>query len=161
MTKPEIERKFLIRIPAFLDRLTGVRIAQTYLLSETGTSRVRLWEQDGVKKYIFTHKERVDALTALETEREITEEEYQTLLSQRDPQRNTVYKTRYLYPCNGLLFEIDVYPFWQSQCVMEVELENAAQSVEFPPDITVLQEVTADVRYKNARLARCVPEELK
>ncbi len=160
MTQLETERKYIIRKPACLDRLACWRMEQTYLLCETGTERVRLREQNGIKEYYFTRKERLTAVTARETERRLSETEYLELLHRRDPARRTVYKTRYLYPYQGQLFEIDVYPFWQRQCVMEIELEGEAQEVRFPPDIEIIREVTEDYRYKNARLAAEIPEEL-
>ena len=160
MTKPEIERKYVIRKPDVLAQLERWEMAQTYLRSESGTRRVRMRMQNDIKEYYFTHKERVIALTALETERSIDEEEYQSLLAQRDPRKNTVYKTRYLYPYQGQLFEIDVYPFWERQCVMEIELTAEDTPVVFPPEIEVIAEVTRDVRYKNVRLAEQIPEEL-
>lgn len=160
MTQLEIERKYIIRKPAILKDLERVAIRQTYLTSPKGTRRVRSWEKDGVKKYYFTHKKRISALSCEETEREITENEYLEWMRQADPSRTTILKTRYFYPFEGQMFEIDEYPFWQKQCVMEVELTDETQAVLLPADIEIVREVTADKAYKNFALAKAVPEEL-
>lgn len=160
MTQLEIERKFIIRKPLVLHRLEHAAMEQTYLVSEKGTRRVRSVEKNDEKQFYFTHKIRRSPLTAEETERKIDKKEYDALLLEADPTRHTIVKTRYYYPYGELLFEIDVYPFWQHQCVMEVELKCEDSKVEFPPDIEILCEVTSDKAYKNVSLAQSVPEEL-
>ena len=156
----EIERKYIIYIPSFLDRLERAEMVQTYLVSDVGTRRIRMVQRGDVKKYYFTEKIRKTARTCIENERETDETEYQSLLFQADPRRRAVEKTRYYYPYNGLIFEIDVYPFWNKQCVMEVELTGEEQRFELPPDVRVVREVTEDRAYKNVSLALTVPEEL-
>ena len=39
----------------------------------------------------------------------------------------------------------------------EVELQSENEPVDLPPCLTVIKEVTGDVRYRNARLALEVP----
>ena len=160
MASYEIERKFIVRKPLCLNALERSDMVQTYLASQVGTRRVRSVEKQGVKRYYFTEKIRQTALTCIENEREIDENEYQKLLLEADLTRHTIVKSRYYYPYAGLLFELDVYPFWQKQCVMEVELTAEDQAVSFPPDIEIIKEVTADKAYKNVALAKAVPEEI-
>ena len=50
--------------------------------------------------------------------------------------------------------EIDVYPFWNDKAIAEIELSDENASVEFPPKIKVIKEVTEDEAYKNASLAK-------
>ncbi len=159
MAKLEIEYKFLIRKPAGLDRLERKELTQTYLVCKNGTARVRMVQNGDEKRYYFTHKKRISFVSCKENEWEITEMDYRLMLIKADPKRKTIHKTRYYYPYEGLLFEIDEYPFWQHQCVMEVELEQEGQSVQLPPDIEVIRDVTAEKQYKNFALARQVPEE--
>ena len=156
----EIERKFIIRKPLSLNDLKRADMEQTYLVSEMDTCRVRMVKIDNVKKYYFTQKVRQNNLTCIENERQIDENEYKSLLLQADPARNTIYKSRYYYPYGGLIFEIDVYPFWERQCVMEVELTSEDQAILFPPNIQIIKEVTDDKDYKNVALAMAVPEEI-
>ncbi len=160
MANLEIERKYIIRKPLILETLERADMVQTYLTSDVGTRRVRSVQKGSVKKYYFTEKIRRTARTCIENERQIDEKEYELLLLQADPTRNPICKTRYYYPHAGLTFEIDVYPFWQKQCVMEVELQQEEQEISFPPDIEIIKEVTSDRAYKNFALAKTVPEEI-
>lgn len=160
----EIERKYLIRMPdpAFLAaNASPSEIEQTYLLrpSPEINARVRKRGRAGAWTYTHTQKIRISELRRIEDEREIGEEEYLELLKQADPARNVIRKTRWVLPWRGQLFEIDVYPFWQRQAVMEIELEDEAQAVELPPQIRILREVTDDWRYLNSSLSQQIPPE--
>jgi len=164
LTQPlEIERKYLIAYPdlaALRRRCSAVyEMEQTYLRAAPGvTARVR--RRVGEKEEFFhTEKERISDRTHVERERTVSREEYEALLQTRDESALTVCKTRYCLPHAGLTFEIDVYPFWKSVAVMEVELEGEEQEFSLPDGITVIREVTADRRMKNAALARHIPEE--
>ena len=101
----------------------------------------------------FTVK-RGEGIKRQEEEREISQEEYQTLLTQADPTKRVLHKTRYCLPYRGKLLEVDLYPFWQDQAVLEVELEQEDDLISIPPELTVLREVTGDAAYKNAVLAK-------
>ena len=85
---------------------------------------------------------------------QISREEYQDLLSQADPTKRVLEKTRYCLPYRGKLLEVDLYPFWQDQAVLEVELEHEDDLISIPEELTVLREVTGDMAYKNAVLAK-------
>lgn len=163
MTEPlEIERKFLIEMPdrTMLDRCpVRWEIWQTYLLSRPGVSarvRRRVGETE---QFFHTEKQRLTDRTCVEREREIDAREYEALLAQRDPARVTIHKVRYCLPEGGLVFEIDVYPFWRRLAVMEVELQREDQSFTAPRGLRVLREVSGDRRLKNAALAGHVPPE--
>lgn len=160
----EIERKYLIGMPdpAFLAaNASPSEIVQTYLLrpSPEINARVRKRGREGAWTYTHTQKIRLSDLRRIEDEREIGEEEYLELLKQADPEKNVIHKTRWVLPWRGQRFEIDVYPFWQRQAVMEIELENEEQAVELPPQIRILREVTDDWRYLNSSLAVRIPRE--
>lgn len=161
----EIERKFLIAKPdgEALLRLDGADftdITQTYLLCEPGaTERVRKRGKNG--RFIYTHtiKRRLSRFTHTEDETEIDEAAYEALIARADPSRNPISKRRYTLPRDGHVFEIDVYPFWMRQAVMEVELSSEDESVSMPKEIRILREVSGDRAYSNAGLALAVPAE--
>lgn len=160
----EIERKYLIAMPdpAFLEReARPSQIEQTYLRRPAPhvTARVRKRGQDGAWTYTHTQKTRLSDLRRLEDEREIDREEYEALLAQADPNRRVICKTRWVLPWKGQEFEIDVFPFWEDRALMEIELRDENQTVELPPQIRVLREVTADKRYTNASLSKEIPVE--
>lgn len=164
MQKKEIERKYLIRYPE-LDSLAGqcshvYTIEQTYLLSQPGvTQRVRRRSEGEKTEYFYTEKERISGMTALEREREISQEEYRHLLGRRDPSLQTIQKTRYCLPWRNHLFEIDVYYFWRKIATMEVELDSEDETFDIPLKCHIIKDVTDDYSFKNASLARNAPDE--
>ncbi len=154
----EIERKYLIRRPDeqwLRGRAEASDIEQTYLLCNEVEGRARVRARTTGDKTVYTHtvKRRVNVLRAVEIEQVITKEDYDRLLDLADPSRRTIRKTRFCLPYEGQMFEIDVYPFWQTKAVMEIELGDEAQPVTLPPEIAVLREVSSDRRYSNAALA--------
>ena len=163
MTEPlEIERKYLIRRPdiAALPCTKIYTIEQTYLTAPEGiTARVRRRCCGAVEEFFYTEKERRTAVTCVERETQIDREQYEALLTRRRSDSQTICKTRCCLPHDGLVFEIDIYPFWEHLAIMEVELSCEKQRFTLPRQITLLREVSEDRRLKNAALARRVPSE--
>ena len=160
----ECERKLLIRYPdvARLSEAGAVKsdITQTYLVSPAGvTDRVRKRVTGDVTVYTRTKKVRISALSAEEYESDIREEDYLSLLQSADPSRTPIHKTRYVLPIGKYKAEIDLYPFWSRQAILEVEMEGEEETFTLPSFIEVIRDVTADYRYKNARLAKDIPAE--
>ena len=122
-------------------------------------SRVRSWEEHGIVHYFLTKKKRVSEQTAEEHETEISKDEFDQLLIHKDRTRSPITKTRYIIPYKGHDLEIDVYPFWKKQAVLEIEVSEENEAVDIPPYIKVLRDVTADKKYKNHSLAKVIPEE--
>lgn len=157
-TGVEIERKYLIAYPdlSWLERQPGIRkieIVQTYLFgTENQSRRVRQWTENGESLYIETRKSG-KGIRRTETECQLTEAEYQSAMAFADPERRPIVKTRYILPFDGQSFEIDIYPFWTRQAVMEIELESEDQPIRFPDGIRILREVTGDPNYTNSALA--------
>ena len=54
----------------------------------------------------------------------------------------------------GLLAFSTVYPFWDSQAIVEIELNDENEEIRFPAELKVIREVTEDDGFKNASLAR-------
>ena len=101
----------------------------------------------------------VTDITREEIEREISEEEYLALLKEADPARHPIRKTRWCLPYEGHTLEIDLYPFWEKQAVLECELESEDEAFAVPPELSILREVTGDPQYLNSSLARTIPAE--
>ena len=156
----EIERKFLIDYPDIdlLEKLPNcqrVEIIQTYLKSADGEeSRVRQRGIDGSYIYCQTTKRMVTGLKRVEVERRLSKNEYLGLLMEADPHCRPIRKTRYCLTWENQYFEIDVYPFWKDQAILEIELTREEEEIRFPDMIRVIREVTEDPDYKNASLAR-------
>ena len=164
----EIERKFLIRLPdlSFVASLPGCRvrhIRQTYLTDTAGANgperRLRRIEEGDSVSRVFTWKERISDLSRVEVEREIGEEEYRELYREA---RTELTKTRYSFPFEGHVIEIDVYPpeiggpGLEGKAVMEVELGSETEEFAVPEFIRVERELTGTRQFSNKVLARPV-----
>ncbi len=160
----EHERKFLIRYPD-VGLLLGIpgtavwNIVQTYLKADKGvTKRVRMVEESGRKRYVLTEKRRISDESAYEDERELTLEEYDSLLQTAKPGTVPIRKVRYRVPHGEYTVEIDVFPFWSDRALLEIEHPEGAE-ITLPPYVELIREVTGDPCYRNAALARSVPHE--
>lgn len=161
MKNIEIERKFLIKYPdiSLLEASPNtqkIEITQTYT---TDNIRIRKWVEKGKTTYIKTVKYHISDLSRIEEENEISKKEYETLLLKADKTRNEIVKTRYRYSYLGKLFEIDVFPFWQKQAFLEIELDREDEPFAFPPFAEVIREVTHDKAYRNYALTLTIPKE--
>ena len=132
-----------------------VEITQAYLRSEIPgeTIRIRQRGRDGSYVYFKTRKRTVDG-KRIEMEERLTRHEFRDLLMQADPDYRPIRKKRWCLSENGLYYNIDVYPQWDSQALMEVELYSADDEVLFPEGIEVIREVTGEEEFTNPYIAR-------
>ncbi|MBQ8321341.1 MAG: hypothetical protein IJX92_03135 [Clostridia bacterium] len=164
-SKVEIEKKYIIELPSVksMESMPGYDrsdITQIYLMSVKGvTHRIRRRVQSGNVTFTETKKVRIDRMSAFEDEREIGREDYERLYCNIDPETRPIIKTRHTFTYLGQLFEIDVYPEWQHNAILETELDDREKTVDFPPFIKIVREVTGDKRYSNAGMSRAFPKE--
>lgn len=160
MESYEIERRFLICMPncEFLQKNCKEQreITQAYLKDH---SRIRSIKKGNETVYIKTVKTRISDIKRLEREWEITKTEFLNDLKEKQDGTNEIVKTRFVYEFGGLDFEIDIFPFWQNQAILEIELKSEEQSFVLPPFVKVIKEVTNDRRYNNFSLAKTVINE--
>ncbi len=162
----EIERKYLIYYPNIkelesMPNCTKVDITQTYLKSKDGVERrVRARGIDGDYLYYLTEKRNISPLKRIEVERKLTQNEYLTLLMEADNKLHTIHKTRYCLSENNQYFEIDIYPEWSMEAIMEIELSSEDEVINIPKFIKIIKEVTDDNSYKNYEMAKEMPKEL-
>lgn len=155
----EIERKFIIDYPdiSWLEQNSAcqkVEIAQSYLRSDAEREvRIRQRTTDGASTYSLTDKRLSRNRKHLETRRRLTDREYLALLDQTDPSLREIRKTRYCLTYEGQYFEVDVYPCWDDQAILQIELSHAGTDVVLPPELIVKREVTGDPSYRNAIIA--------
>lgn len=162
----ETERKYLIRFPdlAYLRTLDGCRVLemrQTYLErspAEPQTERrVRTITENGVTSYVYTKKSPRAYLSRFEDEREVPREEYELLMKDA---YSELIKTRYAFPFAGHVMEIDVYPpeiggeAFDGYAILEVEMNDPDEAVEFPEFLEIIREVTDEKKYHNKTLAK-------
>ncbi len=156
----EIERKFLISYPNIeklekMPNCSKVEIIQTYLVSTPNEEvRIRQRGQNGQFSYTKTTKRKVDNVKRIETETRISSDEYLSLMLNSITDQKQVRKTRYCLLYKNQYFEIDIYPLWKDRAIMEIELRDENQKIDFPKFINVIKEVTGDEAYYNKNLAK-------
>ena len=161
----EIERKYIIMKPdvELLRKQEGYTVSeirQTYLASSDAvTRRVRHRRYKDADRYYETIKMRVDGMSSLESEREVSCEEYELLLRDIKAGTSTIIKERHTFEHLGHTIEIDIYPEWCRTAILEVELPTRDTPVRLPSFISVLREVTGNKGYSNASMAKQFPPE--
>ena len=168
----ETERKYLIRFPdlAYLRTQDGCRemaMVQTYLERNDPDVERRIrsitFLPDGGTVYIYTEKRPRAYLSRFEDEREVTREEYERL--RKEDGYSELVKTRYAFPFAGHTMEIDVYPpdiggdVMDGYAILEVEMDDPDEAVEFPEFLEIVREVTDEKKYHNKTLARLMAKD--
>lgn len=146
----EIERKFLINDPQFVENLNnGKKILQGYLsLDADRIVRVRT---KGDKAFL-TIKSRQSGISRLEYEYEIPTTHAQEILENMCI-RPLIEKTRYTYAYEGHEWEIDVFDgVFAGIIVAEIELNSEEETFEKPS--WVGKEVTHEKSYNNGEMVK-------
>lgn len=156
----QIQRRYLIGYPdiAWLESAPNCHrldIIQTFLNSAEGESRrVCQRGESGNFMYYETIERSFSEGDRVGVERRLTQEEYLRLLMDADGDRRPIRKTRYCLTEAGHYFEIDVFPFWDHQAILEAKLTEEVENLHIPERFRVIREVTGDAEYQNASLAR-------
>jgi CYTH domain-containing protein len=174
-TKLEIERKFLVKFPkswsALAELFDGIvdvkRISQTYLTpkGDEPAARVRKTVEglsgDTDTVFHFNQKKPTgDTGVHEETEHEISEKEYEKFLKKSNPSKCTISKTRFVFNYHDQIFELDLFKeHLRGLAILEIELKDKDDTVELPPFLKVMKEVTKDKRFTNFSLADKVLKE--
>lgn len=153
------KRKFLIAMPdmkALAEKYGAVAIdmEQTYLRITNASIERRVRRQKSGQEYLYfyTEKHFMQGGAKWDTEKPISEKQYDKYLLERDDSLNVVHKTKYRFVYDSCRFEIDVYPFDSSKAIL---FRYAADDQpQLPEGIRVIKEVTGDLTYKNKQLAR-------
>lgn len=165
----EIERKFLVKFPTswsslaeLFDGIVDVkRISQTYLKAEPGeqSARVRKTVEglSGDTKTVFHYNQKKptgDTGVHEEKEYEISEKEYESSLKKANPEKCAVEKTRFVFKWHDQIFELDLFKgHLKGLAIMEIELDDKDDTVELPPFLHLIKEVTKDKKFTNFTLA--------
>lgn len=150
MTK-EIERKFLVTGDFKKHAIKSYKIAQGYLSAvPERTVRIRIRDHQGFITIKGTSN--TSGTTRFEWEKEIPVKEAENLLLLCEP--TIIEKTRFIVPAiNNLYFEVDEFLGGNSGLlVAEIELPN--ENTEFIKPSWLGGEVTGQLKYYNAMLAK-------
>jgi CYTH domain-containing protein/thymidylate kinase len=150
------ERKYLVEVTGQLPETIDSDILQTYLVSEPGTEvrlRRRSWPSGKVVN-VHNTKKRTAPGEQIETERQVENALYESLLQQADPYRQSISKLRQSFIWKGQYFELDTYrgPL-DGLVILETKGIADAEDVNFPPFIRVIKEITGNKEYYNYNLA--------
>lgn len=147
----EIERKFLTRredIPFNITMFPCLQISQAYI---SFSPAIRIRKSNDA--YILTVKGK-GLLAREEFELPLAQEEYEAL--QKKTEGAEIVKKRWLVPLEGgLTAEVDVYEgSLEGLVTTEVEFPSLAAAEAFVPLEWFGRDVSEEVQYKNAALAR-------
>ena len=150
------ERIFRVELTGEIPECSESMITQTYLVSEPGTEvRLRRREWSGGKVVnVHRSKKRINDNEVIETERQVDNNLYEQMLSQADPYRATIRKKRQSFIWKGQFFEIDTFQEPINNLVMmETKGVTEQETVNFPPFVKVLEDVTGNPKYLNYNIA--------
>ena len=135
--------------------MNATDIIQTYLISnEIGLERrIRQRGIAGDYNFYYTEKRVVADGTREEREKIISYEEYIDLMAEADTGKKQIRKTRYCFIYKNKYFELDIYPNWKDEAILEIEVNDINEDFIIPEDIQVIKEVTNDTNYSNFGLA--------
>ncbi len=150
------ERKYIVEVTGDMPQTIDSEITQTYLVADPDSEvrlRHRQWT-NGKRVNVHTMKKTIEGNKQVETERQVSNALYESLLSQADPYRHTIRKQRRSFIWKGQYFELDTYQAQLSGLViLETKGITDTESVNFPPFLKVVKDITGDNNYYNYNLA--------
>jgi CYTH domain-containing protein len=151
----EDERTYIVELTGQLPESIESEITQTYLVADPDCE-IRLRRRDWGGEVVNVHKTKkcISATEVLETERQVSNALYESLLQQADPYRATIRKTRRSFIWRGQFFQVDTFHEPVNNLVL-LETKGVAQqeSVNFPPFLRVIEDVTGNPQYYNYNIA--------
>ena len=149
------ERKYIIRLKDNIPEAIVSEITQTHLTSEP-YSEVRLRRRilNGLIVNVHTTKKILSNNEQVETERQIDNNLYESLLRQADPYRQPIHKMRETFIWKGQFFELDTFidPYKGLQ-ILETKGILKHEDIIFPPFIEIIEDITGITKYYNYNLA--------
>lgn len=149
------ERKYIVEVTDDVPGAIESDIVQTYLSADPRTeARLRKRQWQGKEVNVLTTRKRVSDNEQIETERQISDNVYESLLQQADPYRQPIHKLRKSFIWKGQYFELDHFLSPISGLnILETKGISEGEAVKFPPFIHVLQDITGNTKYYNYNLA--------
>jgi CYTH domain-containing protein len=153
---PQEERVYRVEIIGEIPECSESEITQTYLVAEPGCEvrlRRRQWSGGKVVN-VHRSKKRISETEVIETERHIDNNLYEQMLQQADPYRQTIRKRRQSFIWKGQFFQIDTFLAPVNDLVM-METKGVAEqeTINVPPFVKVIEEVTGNQTYYNYNIA--------
>lgn len=152
----EIERKYLVDKIGEIPNGNISEIKQTYLLPIDGQERrLRMRGENGHNVYFLTTKIRLSDDRNYEHERQIDENRYRDLMSEANPEKRTIHKYRCCFLWKDQYFELDEFVDPKMEhMLLEIEDAEDALSVQLPPFLRIIEDVTGNPDYYNSNIAK-------
>ena len=151
----EEERKYIVEVTGDIPECSESNIAQTSLIAEPGVEmRLRRREWKGNFINILTTKKKISETEQLETERQVDNNLYESLVKQADPYRHTILKKRKSFIWEGQFFELDNYQAPVSNLIiLETKGIKCHEDMKLPSFLRIVKDITGDTGYYNYNLA--------
>lgn len=149
------EKKYIVELTGEIPNCIESEIFQTYLVTDPQCeARLRMRTWNGKRVNVHTTKKRVSDTEQIETERQISNNLYDSLMGQADPYRQPIHKIRKSFIWKGQYFELDNYlsPISHLE-ILETKGVTDDEDVNFPPFIKVIENITGNKKYYNYNLA--------
>lgn len=153
------KHKYLIKMPDLAAivakyNASAIEMTQTYLTITNPAieRRVRLQSHGREPLYFYTEKHFREDGSKWDTERPITEKDYNAYLLEADPELQSVSKVKYRFVYDSARFELDIYPGEADKAILFLYSES--DRITLPPEAEIIADVTGVPRYKNKQLAR-------
>ena len=152
-------RKYLLKeftIPENL-KVEKFILEVTFIQSESKEKemKIRKRTQNGLSKYSYSEKTRINGEKGTETQRELNARSYMILLAQKDETRNVVVKERNCFIWEHQSFVVDeIGEGEQKVRVLKIDGIEKEFALKIPPFCGVEREVTAENKFSNEGLSR-------
>lgn len=149
------ERKYIVKVLNEIPEAIESEIYQTYLTSEPRSEvRLRRRTLNGISMNVRTTKKMLSTGEQVQTERQIDNNLYESLMRQADPYRDTIHKIRKTFIWKGQFFELDTYLDANSGLqILETKGIVDHELVNIPPFLEVMEDITGNTKYYNYNLA--------
>lgn len=149
------ERRYIVEVTGEVAGAIESDVTQTFLSADPRTEarlQKRVWQ--GKEVNVLTTRKRLSSSEQVETERQITDNVYESLLQQADPYRQPIRKRRKSFIWKGQYFNLDHFlsPA-EGLNILETKCIGRGEAVKFPPFVRVLEDITGNGRYDNYNLA--------
>lgn len=149
------ERKYIVEVVGDVPGAIESDIVQTFLSADPRTeARLQKRKWQGNEVNVLTTRKRLSPTEQVETERQIANNVYDSLLQQADPYRQPISKRRKSFIWKGQYFNLDrfIAPA-EGLHILETKGFGHGEAVRFPPFVRVLEDITANEKYDNYNLA--------
>ena len=150
------ECKFIVEIDGKLPETIDSEIIQTYLVADPDCEvRLRRKTINGHTLNIHTTVRNISPTEKIVTERQVSDQLFESLLQQADPYRTPISKHRQSFIWQGQYFELDTYLSPHSGLIiLETKGCSCHTDVKMPPFLKNVENITGKKQYYAYNLAK-------